>query len=80
MLAWVRELESNKDITMLNRSYVLLAGLLLPCTFVAAQSQPDPVDIYRQAAARVAAATAMSFHVEKRFDVVLIDGAMAVHS
>ena len=61
---------------MWNRSYVLLAGLLLPCTFVAAQSQPDPIDIYRQAAARVSAATAMSFHVEKRFDVVLLDGGL----
>ena len=65
---------------MLTRSYVLLAGLLLPCTFVAAQSQPDPIDIYRQAAARVTAATAMSFHVEKRFDVVLIDGAKVEYS
>jgi len=65
---------------MWNRSYVLLAGLLLPCTVVAAQSQPDPIDIYRQAAAQVAAATAMSFHVEKRFDVVLIDGAKVEYS
>ena len=80
MLARVRVLESNKDIAMWNRSYVLLAGLLLPCTFVAAQSQPDPIDIYRQAAARVAAATAMSFHVEKRYDVVLLDGAKVEYS
>ena len=65
---------------MWNRSYVLLAGLLLPINFVAAQSQPDPVDIYRQAAARVIAATTMSFHVEKRFDVVLIDGAKVEYS
>ena len=65
---------------MWNRSYVLFAGLLLPCTFVAAQSQPDPIDIYRQAAARVSAATTMSFHVEKRFDVVLLDGAKVEYS
>ena len=65
---------------MWNRSYILLVGLLLPCTFVAAQSQPDPVDIYRQAAAQVAAATAMSFHVEKRYDVVLLDGAKIEYS
>ncbi len=65
---------------MWNRSYLLFAGLLLPCTLVAAQSQPDPVDIYRQAAAHIAAATAMSFHVEKRFDVVLFDGAKVEYS
>ena len=65
---------------MLIRSYILLAGLLLPCTFVAAQSQPDPIDIYRKAAERVSAATAISFHVEKRFDVVLIDGAKVEYS
>ena len=65
---------------MWNRSYVLLAGLLLPCAYVAAQSQPDPIDIYRQASARVTAATAMSFHVEKRFDVVLINVAKVEYS
>jgi hypothetical protein len=40
----------------------------------------DPVDLYRQAAAQLTAAPAMTFHVEKRFDAVLIDGAKVEYS
>ena len=65
---------------MWNRSYVLLAGVLLPCAFAAAQSYSDPIDLYRQAAVQVTQAQAMSVHIEKRFDVVLIDGAKVEYS
>jgi hypothetical protein len=65
---------------MWKRSYVLLAGVLLPCAFAAAQSSVDPIDLYRQAAAQLTAAPAMTFHVEKRFDAVLIDGAKVEYS
>lgn len=65
---------------MWNRSYVLLAGLLLPCAIAGAQSYFDPIDLYRRAAALVTEASAMSVHVEKRFDVVLIDGAKVEYS
>ena len=65
---------------MWKRSHVLLAEVLLPCAFAAAQSSVDPVDLYRQAAAQLTAAPAMTFHVEKRFDAVLIDGAKVEYS
>jgi hypothetical protein len=58
----------------------LFVFVLAPLHASAEEPPPDPIDIYRQAAARVAAATAMSFHVEKRFDVVLIDGAKVEYS
>ena len=45
---------------MWNRSYVLLAGVLLPSAFAAAQSYTHQIELYRQAATRVAEASAMS--------------------
>jgi len=59
---------------------VLLAGVLLPSAFAAAQSYTHPIDLYRQAAVQVTQAQAMSVHIEKRFDVVLIDGAKVEYS
>ena len=65
---------------MWNKLSVLLATALLPCALAAAESYSDPIEIYRQAAALLRAAPALSVHVEKRFDVVLIDGAKVEYS
>jgi hypothetical protein len=57
----------------------LLSVVLLVSATASAESPPDPFDILRLASDRLAAAS-LSFHVEKRFDVVLSDGAKIEYS
>ena len=65
---------------MWNSKNVLVAVMLVSCSPGIAQTVPDPVDLYRAAAARLKTATALSVEVEKRFDVILTDGAKIEYS
>lgn len=56
----------------------IVAALL--STAVAAQDQPDPVEIFRAAAERLEQADAFSVHIEKVFDVILVDGMKVQYS
>ena len=64
---------------MWNKRILLIAGVLLPCT-LAAQTPPDPIGIFRAAVAHLAAAPTMNVHIEKRFDVVMLDGTKVEYS
>lgn len=59
---------------------LLLSGALLLSAAAGAEPPPDPFDILRLASDRVSAAASLSFQVEKRFDVVLSDGAKVEYS
>ena len=60
--------------------WFFLAPLLVVPHLVAAQAQSDPYEIFRNAAALLDGADEFTVHVEKDFDVVLIDGAMVQYS
>ena len=47
---------------------------------LAEQPVPDPFSLYRDVRAPVEAATKFSVHVEKQFDVVMLDGAKVLYS
>jgi hypothetical protein len=64
---------------MWNKWIVLLVGLLSPWTLVA-QSPPDSLELFRAALARLDASDALSLHIEKRFDVILLNGAKIEYS
>jgi hypothetical protein len=59
---------------------LLLSVVLLVSATASAESPPDPIEIVRLASDRVSNASSLSFHVEKRFDVVLSDGAKVEYS
>ena len=65
---------------MLKPIQLLLSGALLLSAGAGAEPPPDPFDILRLASDRLSAASSFSFHVEKRFDVVLSDGAKVEYS
>ena len=52
----------------------------VPIGALAEQAVPDPISLYRDVRAPVEAATTFSVHVEKQFDVVMLDGAMVLYS
>ena len=64
---------------MWNKRILLIAGVLIPFSLVA-QTPSDPIEMFRAVVARLTAAPAMRVHVEKRFDVVLLDGAKVEYS
>lgn len=65
---------------MMYRNLLLLGAGLLWLNGALAQAVPDPVELYRQMAARVSEADSLSVYAEKRFDVVLTDGAKVEYS
>ena len=64
---------------MLEPIQFLLLGVLLASATASAEPTFDPFDLVRLASDRVSAAS-LSFHVEKRFDVVRSDGAKVEYS
>lgn len=65
---------------MLKLIQFLLSGVLLASATASAEPTLDPFDIVRLASDRLSAASSLSFHVEKRFDVVMSDGAKIEYS
>jgi len=65
---------------MLKPVHFLLSGVLLASATASAEPTLDPFDLVRLASDRVSDASSLSFHVEKRFDVVLSDGAKVEYS
>ena len=65
---------------MLKPIQFLLSGVLLVSLSASASPTLDPFDLFRSASDRVSDASSFSFHVEKRFDVVLSDGAKVEYS
>ena len=59
---------------------ILFAFGAAPMVALAEQPLPDPFSLYRDVRAPVEAATTFSVHVEKQFDVVMLDGAMVLYS
>jgi hypothetical protein len=53
----------------------LLVLLIVPLRTSAQQAPPDPVALYNQALATVSAADAFSVHIDKQFDVLMLDDA-----
>lgn len=56
------------------------AGILLMAANATAQPLPDPHDLLRLASGQLSGASSLSVHAEKRFDVVLNDGAKVEYS
>jgi hypothetical protein len=65
---------------MLKPIQFLLSVVLLASSIASAEPPPDPFEIVRLASDRLSNASSFSFHIEKRFDVVLNDGAKAEYS
>ena len=65
---------------MLKPIQLLLSGVLLASATASAEPTLNPFDIVSLASDRVSNASSLSFHVEKRFDVVLSDGAKVEYS
>ena len=65
---------------MLKPVRFLLSGVLLASATASAEPTLDPFDLVRLVSTRVSDASSLSFHVEKRFDVVLSDGAKIEYS
>jgi hypothetical protein len=65
---------------MLKPIHFILSGVLLASATASAEPTLDPFDLVGLANARVADASSLSVHVEKRFDVVLSDGAKVEYS
>jgi hypothetical protein len=65
---------------MLQNSRFVLSALLLISATAVAESSLDPYDLFRQAQDYMSEASSFSVHVEKRFDVVLSDGAKVEYS
>ena len=65
---------------MLKSTVLLLSGVLLYSTTIWAETTFDPFELARSASDRLAAASSISVHVEKRFDVVLNNGAKVEYS
>ena len=65
---------------MLKPILLLLSGVLLVSATASAEPTLDPFDLVRLASTRASDASSLSFHVEKRFDVVLSDGAKVEYS
>ena len=67
----------GKNIAILHLLFTFGA---VPIAALAEQTVPDPFSLYRDMRAPIEAATTFSVHVEKQFDVVMLDGAMVLHS
>ena len=65
---------------MLKLIHFLLFAVLLASATASAEPTLNPYDIFRLAGDRMSNASSLSFHVEKRFDVVLSDGAKVEYS
>ena len=65
---------------MLQHSKFLLSALLLISTTAVTDSSLNPYDLLRQAQDHMSEASSFSVHVEKRFDVVLSNGAKVEYS
>lgn len=65
---------------MLKLIQLILSVVLLASATASAEPPPDPFDIIRLASDRLSAASSLSFNIEKRFDVVLNDGAKVEYS
>jgi hypothetical protein len=59
---------------------LVLSGVLLATANAFAEPNPNPLELVRLASGEVSAASSLSVHVEKRFDVVLNDGAKVEYS
>ena len=65
---------------MLKPIQLLFAGALLVSATASAETSLDPFKLVSLANDRLSGASSFSFHVEKRFDVVLNDGAKVEYS
>jgi hypothetical protein len=65
---------------MLKTIQLLLSAAFLLSATASAEPPPDPNALLRLVNERITAADSLSFHVEKRFDVVLSDGAKVEYS
>ena len=65
---------------MLKSTVLLLSGSLLYSATACAEPVLDPFELARSASDRLSAASSVSVHVEKRFDVVLKNGAKVEYS
>ena len=65
---------------MLQYSKLVLSALLLISATAVAESSLNPYDLFRQAQDHLSGASSFSVQVEKRFDVVLSDGAKVEYS
>ena len=59
---------------------VVLAAIVLPVQTLAVEAAPDPHALFREATTRIESLQGFSVHIEKRFDVVAVDGAKVQYS
>lgn len=59
---------------------LLLAMAIAPASAPAQEAVPDPIALYQNVLSTVRAAEAFSVHVEKQFDVLMLDGAKVEYS
>jgi hypothetical protein len=70
----------NSGALRVRSTLVALAALALPLRALAVEASPDPHALFRDATTRIESSRGFSVHIEKRFDVVAVDGAKVQYS